>query len=136
MKKVLPILLMLLICLTASAQEPILLENDFQINGNMTLFWETEDSNDISNADEGAKWHLEQKNINGIHYITFWIDLLDPKLKQLNKTTWKNAIVTLTKTDEKTKMYVVSDNQFRHLLIVEYEKGKNLVQLCSIFEER
>ncbi len=136
MRKVLSIMLLLSFVQVISAQEPILLDKDFQMNGAMTLFWETEDPKDISNADEGTKWHLEQKKINGVRHITFWIDLLDPSLKQLSKTTWKDAVVTMITTEEKMKMYVVRDYQFRHLLIAEYEKGKYVVQLCSIIEER
>ena len=135
MRKVLSIMLLLLAVLKVSSQEPKLLEKDFQINGTMTLFWETEDPNDMSNADEGAKWHLEQKSINGIRNITFWIDLPNPLLKQLSKTTWKDAVVIMIPVEDNKKMYVVRDYQFRHLLIAEYEKGKYLVQLCSIIEE-
>ncbi len=136
MRKVLSTMFMLLAMLTTSAQTTTLLDKDFQINGAMTLFWETEDPKDMSNADEGAKWHLEQKNIDGIRNITFWIDLPNPSLKQLNKTTWQDAVVILTTVEDSKKMYVVRDYQFRHLLIAEYEKGKYIVQLCSIIEEQ
>ena len=131
------LILLLLSCITTKGQSnPTILDADFQMNGTMTLFWETEDPQNISNADEGCKWHLEQKKENGKRIVTFWIDMSDPKLKQLNKTTWKDAVVTMVIVEDKKKMYVVRDYQFRHLTIMEYDKEKYLVQLCSIVEDR
>ena len=123
----------LLLSFKVMAQEAKLLEADFQMNGAMTMFWETEDPQDMSYADEGCRWHLEQKKDNDKRIVTFRIDRPDPKLKQLSKTTWKDAIVTMIIREGK-KMYVVRDYQFRHLVIAEYDKGKYLVQLCSIVE--
>lgn len=136
MKKALLTTLLLLAGLAAVAQTPRLLDADFQMNGPMTIYWDTDNPADMTNADVGCKWHLEQKKSGDTRTVTFWIDMADYRLKQLSKTTWKDAVVVLTENgDEKLKMYVVRDYQFRHLTIAEYERGKYLVQLCSIFEQ-
>ena len=119
--------------MSALGQQTDLLVNNFQINGAMTLYCESENISDCSDADKGAKWHLEQKSAKGVRNITFWIDLPDPRLRQLSKTTWSSSAVFLTNMNG-LKMYVVRDNEFKHLVIVEYEKGKFLVQFCSIYE--
>ena len=122
--------MLLVAVLTGWSQDPILVKDGFQANGSMTIYWESENPQDMTNADEGTKWHLEKQK--GV--VTFWIDLPDPKLKQLSKTTWKDVALTMTMTDS-MKMYVVRGNRVRHLTIAEYEKGKYLVQLCSIYEQ-
>ena len=121
------------VAMSALGQQTDLLVNDFQINGSMTLYCESESISDYSDADKGAKWHLEQKSEKGIRIVTFWIDLPDPRLKQLSKTTWSSSAVFLT-TMNGLKMYIVRDNEFKHLVIAEYEKGKFLVQFCSIYD--
>jgi hypothetical protein len=121
------------VAMSALGQQTDLLVNDFQINGSMTLYCESESISDYSDADKGAKWHLEQKSEKGIRNVTFWIDLPDPRLKQLSKTTWSSSAVFLT-TMNGLKMYIVRDNEFKHLVIAEYEKGKFLVQFCSIYD--
>lgn len=135
MKRALIAFALLMAGLSVSAQTPKLLVNPFQINGAMTIFWETEYPDDMREADLGCKWHLEQKGSGDEKVVSFWIDMPDPRLRGLNKTTWKNAAVVLTEVGEqKLKMYVVRDAQFRHLTIAEYERGKFLVQLCSVVE--
>lgn len=119
--------------MSALGQQTDLLVNDFQINGAMTLYCESESISECSDADKGAKWHLEQKSAKGVRNVTFWIDLPDPRLKQLSKTTWSSSAVFLTNMNG-LKMYVVRDNEFKHLVIAEYEKGKFLVQFCSIYD--
>jgi hypothetical protein len=130
MKKVILGLFLLMVAIASTAQTPTLIEDGFQTNGSMNIYWESEDPNDMANADQGAKWHLEKQK--GI--VTFWIDLPQPQLKQLSKTSWKEAALFMIVTNG-MKMYVVRDNQFRHLTIAEYEKGKYMVQLCSILEQ-
>ena len=99
----------------------------------MDLYWETTDTNDITNADKGAKWHIERKN----NIITFWIDIPPLGLYSLSKTSWKaeDAALVLNTMDNGFKVYIVADLQFRHLQIMEYEKGKWLVHLCSYLSQ-
>ncbi len=121
---------MFLMVITSIAQEPILVEGDkFQASGSMNMYWESENPVDMAEADEGARWHIEK---NDKHTVTFWIDLPKSGLYQLSKNTWKDAVLIVEKSAENRKMYSVHDSQFRHLVIMEYEKNKYIVQLCSI----
>ena len=52
------------------AQDIRLIEDGFSASGSMNMYWETENTDDISKADDGARWHLERKGGS----ITFWID--------------------------------------------------------------
>lgn len=133
MRKTITIIMILLAVMTVSAQEPILIDgNMFQESGSMNMYWESENTDDISKADDGARWHIEK---NGQNTITFWIDLPQQGLYQLSKTTWNDAALIMEKPAEDRKIYSVHDDQFRHLAVIEYDKGKYLVQLCSILHE-
>jgi hypothetical protein len=124
MKQLLTFALFLL-TMTAGAQDPVLIEDGFQANCTMNIFWESDDPDDMADADKDAKWHIEKQD----GCITFWIDL--PQVKQLSKTQWKNAALTMTVING-MKTYIVSDHQFRHLAILEFEKNKYIVHLYSI----
>ena len=125
MKKLLSLFSILLVVMHAGAQgqkPPVLIEDGFSTNGTMNLYWETKDTNDITKADEGARWHIENKN----GYITFWIDVPPLNLYSLSKTQWKseNTMLVQSETVDGTILYFVEDTNFRHLQILEYEKNK------------
>ena len=132
MKKLLSIVVMLLIVLSADAQEqrpPVFIEDGFSTSGTMDMYWETNNTDDITKADKGARWHLENKGGK----ITFWIDVPSLNLYSLSKTQWRSESTMLVQSEtiDGTILYFVEDTNFRHLQILEYEKNKWLVHLCS-----
>ena len=129
MKKVF-LFVMLLVSMTAGAQDVRLIDDGFSVSGSMNMYWETEDKNDISYADKGSRWHLERKEGK----TTFWIDCPPLNLWQLSKTIWKDAVATVQIMENNLKVYIVRDIQFKHLMVLEFEKDKYMVQLCSIYE--
>ena len=127
MKKVFLIAMMLL-TIIANAQTTI--EKGFKKSGTMSLYWETKDVSNISKADKGAKWNIDYTGND----IVFWIDIPSEGLYNLSKTKWneREHKLIMTTVDGGGKMYVVKDSKYRHLTVMEYEKGKWLVQLCSV----
>ena len=126
------LLFMLLVATSVEAQEqkaPVFIEDGFSTSGTMDMYWETKNTDDITKADKGARWHLENKNGN----ITFWIDVPPMNLYSLSKTQWKSesTILVQSETDTGTILYSVGDPFYTHLQILEYEKNKWLVHLCS-----
>ena len=128
MKKLLTILVFFVTITTANGQT--LIQDGFKTSGSMVMYWESENTDDITKADDGAKWHLEQND----GMITFWIDVPPLSLYNLSKTQWKKDItaLVLNKMENGLRVYIVADLQFRHLQVIEYEKDKWLVQLCSV----
>lgn len=128
MKKLLTIFVFFVTIITANGQTFI--QDGFKTSGSMVMYWESENTDDITKADDGAKWHLEQND----GMITFWIDIPPLNLYHLSKTQWKKYItaLVLNKMENGLRVYIVADLQFRHLQVIEYEKGKWLVQLCSV----
>jgi hypothetical protein len=126
------LLFMLLVATSVEAQEqkaPVFIEDGFSTSGTMDMYWETKNTDDITKADKGARWHLEKKNGN----ITFWIDVPPMNLYFLSKTQWRSESTMLVQSEtvNGTILYFVEDVNFRHLQILEYEKNKWLVHLCS-----
>lgn len=134
-RKIFLIAMLVAMAVSAEAQskDPILIQNGFSTSGSMNLYLETNDMNDIADADDGAKWHLEKKN----DVISFWIDIPPMKLYRISETRWTkdDAALVLNKMDNDLRMYIVANLQFRHLQIIEYEKNKWLVHLCSYTNE-
>lgn len=134
-RKIFLIAMLVAMAVSAEAQskDPILIQNGFSTSGSMNLYLETNDMNDIADADDGAKWHLEKKN----DVISFWIDIPPMKLYRISETRWTkdDAALVLNKMDNGLRMYIVANLQFRHLQIIEYEKNKWLVHLCSYTNE-
>lgn len=134
-RKIFLIAMLVAMAVSAEAQskDPILIQNGFGTSGSMNLYLETNDMNDIAAADDGAKWHLEKKN----DVISFWIDIPPMKLYRLSETRWTkdDVALVLNKMDNGLRMYIVANLQFRHLQIIEYEKNKWLVHLCSYTNE-
>ena len=132
MKKCIVLFMMFLVVMHAGAQEqkpPVFIEDGFSTSGTMDLYWETKNTDDITKADKGARWHLENKN----GYITFWLDVPPMNLYSLSKRQWKteSTMLVQSETADGTILYFVEDAIFRHLQILEYEKNKWLVHLCS-----
>lgn len=128
MKKLLSILAFSVMIATANGQT--LIQDGFKTSGSMVMYWESENTDNITKADDGAKWHLEQNE----GMITFWIDIPSLSLYNLSKTQWEKNIsaLVLNKMGNGLRVYIVADLQFRHLQVIEYEKDKWLVQLCSV----
>lgn len=128
MKKLLAILAFSVMITTANGQT--LIQDGFKTSGSMVMYWESGNTDDITKADDGAKWHLEQND----GMITFWIDVPPLNLYHLSKTQWKKNIsaLVLNKMENGLRVYIVADLQFRHLQVIEYEKDKWLVHLCSV----
>lgn len=130
MKRVITFVVLFMSILAVNAQEDILhLDNGFKTSGSMDMFWESEDESDAYPVDDGSRWHLEIQD----DIITFWIDVPKLALYSLNLTKWelgKNC-ASLHRNDG-LKMYLVFDSNCRHLGIIEYEKNKWLVQLCTV----
>ena len=64
MKKCFILFMMLLVAMHAGAQEqnlPVFIEDGFSTSGTMDMYWETKDTDDITKADKGARWHLEKR---------------------------------------------------------------------------
>jgi hypothetical protein len=89
MKKLLSILAFSVMIATANGQT--LIQNDFKTSGSMVMYWESENTDNITKADDGAKWHLEQNE----GMITFWIDIPSLSLYNLSKTQWEKDIAAL-----------------------------------------
>lgn len=134
MKRVITFVVLLMSLLAVNAQEDaFLMDNGFKASGSMDMFWESEDDSEISPVDEGAKWHLEIQD----DVIMFWIDVPKHDLYSLSLSQWelgKNSVFLHRK--DGLKMYLVCDTKAkcRHLGIVEYDKNKWLVQLCTVYE--
>lgn len=128
MKKLLSILAFSVMIATANGQT--LIQNGFKTSGSMVMYWESENTDNITKADDGAKWHLEQNE----GMITFWIDIPSLSLYNLSKTQWEKdiAALVLNKMENGLRVYIVADLHFRHLQVIEYEKDKWLVHLCSV----
>ena len=128
MKKLLAILAFSVMITNANGQT--LIQDGFKTSGSMVMYWESVNTDDITKADDGAKWHLEQND----GMITFWIDVPPLNLYHLSKTQWKKNIsaLVLNKMGNGLRVYIVADLQFRHLQVIEYEKDKWLVHLCSV----
>ncbi len=113
---------------TAQEKDFFLAENGFSVSGSMNMFLETTDMKDITPTDNDARWHIVHKG----DVIEFWIDLINHKIYNLNKTQWQaNNTVLAVQISDGLRTYIVSDSKFIHLQIIEYEKNKWLVNLCS-----
>ena len=135
MKKALLFFALLLIGMMASAQQnnAILIKEQVKLAGSMNQYWETSDTDDISPGDKGARWHL---NTDKDGNITFWIDVPLLGLYNLSKTTWKNDEAALAlNTIDGLRCYIVARPPYSHLRIMEYDKDKWLVHLCTIIQE-
>lgn len=135
MKKALSIFALLLIGIATFAQKDtvILVKEPVKLAGSMDQYWETTDMDDISPGDKGARWHLNTDNAGT---ITFWIDVPPLGLYDLSKNAWKvdDAALVLNIIDG-MRCYVVAHPPFSHLRIMEYDKDKWLVHLCTTFGE-
>ena len=134
-RKIIILAAMVAMAVSAGSQskDPILIQNGFSMSGSMNMYLETTDMNDAVKGDDGAKWHLEKKN----DIISFWIDIPPMNLYRLSETKWikDEAVLVLNKMDNNLRVYIVANLQFRHLQIIEYEKNKWLVHLCSYANE-
>ena len=135
MKKTLSIIALLLVISVAFAQKDtvIIVKESVKLAGSMDQYWETTDMNDISPGDKGARWHLNTDNAGT---ITFWIDVPPLNLYNLSKTTWKSDEAALAMNIiGGMRCYVVAHPPYSHLRIMEYDKDKWVVHLCTIYGE-
>lgn len=130
MKKIL-LLLFALITVVAKAQIHNL-NREFNVTNTAFAMCETEDlQKDLVTFKDGVKWHLENSPIGDKNYVRFWIET--PDGEKLKRQTWNgdNIKVFLNVNEKGKKSFLVGDDLFLHLRIMEFDFGW-VVHLCSV----
>ena len=131
MKKLLFLLIGMLVASIMSAQENeskfIDMNRDFKVSGECAFFCKTESPNPSDACD--LIWELSNQRIGEDNFVILIVK--DKNDKIIESVTWKENIdVFLLKTGEK-RNYIVNDDTFSHLRIIEQDKGKYAVHLYS-----
>ena len=134
MKKVVLLLLALMLSIsTVKAQKVINMNREFSVTGTLKEYCVTEELDGLFKVKKGVNWHLENSPYNEQNYIRFWIET--PNGEQEEYKSWKGKeikIVMILNEDGK-KNYLIRDDLFQHLIIMQLEEGY-LVHNCSVIK--
>lgn len=128
MKKVLFIALFILMTATAQAQEIIDLNRNFNLSGKCVLFTKTRMPQELDKCD--MTWELTNKVIGNSNFVTLKMKDADGRYTDV-VSFGENVSVFMYIFDDKKKNIVVSDDEFSHLKIYQYEGDQYMVHLYS-----
>lgn len=137
MKKVILLLLVLVFTLSASAQQYVVLDNNFNVSGKVAAFCDKQDplSGNTITVDDGYSWYLKNTAFSDSNYVEFWISR-DSDGQHFNYSSWNKGVkVVLYKDKDGITNYLVMDKNFIHLTVIVDKNGYAGIHLCSVLRE-
>ena len=122
MKKVLLIIAMLTVNMTIFAQNEIMsIDRDVTFSGVVKILSKDQKLNreTAKMYEEGTKFFLQNKNVDGDNFVTFWIESPDGKKSEYN--TWKdNDTEIILLINKNGNNFGVRDDTFNYLNITSF----------------
>ena len=136
MKRLSFLMLMLIVVLSASAQEVIkAIDRDVTFTGQLYVLCKSKEITQKTaySYGEDAKWYIKNDRIGDNNYISFWIE--DSEGKKYEYNSWKEHGVTILLHIDKNRIaYEISDDTFRYLLAAQIEDGRHGIQLYTFLK--
>lgn len=81
-------------------------------------------------CEKGTKWFITNNRIGDDNYVSFYIETPDGRKKEFNHWEKHDVCVYIIKREDGKKHYVVCDDIFNYLMLVQSGE-KHLVQLLT-----
>ena len=134
MKKVVLLLLALMLSIsTVKAQKVINMNREFSVTGTLKKYCVTEELDGLINVKKGVNWHLENSPYNEQNYIRFWIETPNGEQEEYKVWKGKEIKIVMILNEDGGKNYLIRDDLFQHLIIMQLEEGY-LVHNCSVIK--
>ena len=132
MKKLLTILAIMVIAMTASAQDYDVIRRNAKFSGPVDFVTKSKKiaGNPIWNYKPGTMWHLTSNVVGDDIYVEFYIETPDGLHSEIMQ--WRQSEAVIVVFDPNTNpSYTVMNDEYSFLTIMPNKKGKYIVQIVT-----
>lgn len=132
MKKLLAILAIMVIAMTAYAQDHDVIRRNAKFSGQVDFVTKSKKiaGNPIWNYKPGTMWHLTSNVVGDDIYVEFYIETPDGLHREIMQ--WRQSEAVIVVFDPNTNpSYTVMNDEYSFLTIMPNKKGKYIVQIVT-----